>query len=59
MARPVSGKINTCEIRRPQKNSNIYVYKREYIYSKRQNKCYFYAALNFFRTRGRIIFFFF
>ncbi len=40
MARPVSGKINTCEIRRPQKNGNIYVYKREYIYDpvKRQNK---------------------
>lgn len=40
MARPVSGKINTCEIRRKQKNGSIYVYEREYIYDpvRRQNK---------------------
>ena len=40
MARPVSGEIKTCEIRRPQKNGSIYVYEREYIYNpvKRQNK---------------------
>ena len=40
MARPVSGEIKTCEIRREQKNGSIYVYEREYIYDpvKRQNK---------------------
>lgn len=40
MARPVSGEIKTCEIRREQKNGSIYVYAREYIYDpvKRQNK---------------------
>ena len=40
MARPVSGEIKTCEIRRKQKNGSIYVYEREYIYDpvKRQNK---------------------
>ena len=31
MARPVSGEIKTCEIRREQKNGSTYVYERKYI----------------------------
>lgn len=40
MARPVSGEIKTCEIRREQKNGSTYVYERKYIYDpvKRQNR---------------------